>query len=322
LQGKEKNIITQYSNENMKIHLDTDIGGDIDDLCALAFLLKHPDVELVGITTVAEEGGRRASYAKYVLELQEERHIPICPGTDVSMGRFRYQPIYPKEQDYWSEKIECLRGNVGEALDLLKKNIELGATVIGIGPYTNLYLLDQKYSGILKTANIFLIGGSIFSSGEGYPDLKNEDDYNIQLDVEAAKHVLENSSPVLIPLSPCMKAHLRLSDLNTLNVSDALCRLIAKQAEVFSRDWENKDKYRSYKNIPEDLINFHYDSLACAIAIGWNEGVKIKNIPLRFQIREGFLEEIQDKNGKLVKVVTDIDGDAFNRYWLETVTKK
>ena len=26
-----------------KIHLDTDLGGDIDDLCALAMLLKWPE---------------------------------------------------------------------------------------------------------------------------------------------------------------------------------------------------------------------------------------------------------------------------------------
>ena len=38
----------------MKIHLDTDIGGDIDDLCALAMVLRWPGAELTGVTTVAE----------------------------------------------------------------------------------------------------------------------------------------------------------------------------------------------------------------------------------------------------------------------------
>jgi inosine-uridine nucleoside N-ribohydrolase len=31
--------------------LDTDIGGDIDDLCALVMLLRWPGVELTGIAT-------------------------------------------------------------------------------------------------------------------------------------------------------------------------------------------------------------------------------------------------------------------------------
>ncbi len=34
-----------------KVHLDTDLGGDTDDLCALAMLLKWPDIQITGITT-------------------------------------------------------------------------------------------------------------------------------------------------------------------------------------------------------------------------------------------------------------------------------
>jgi inosine-uridine nucleoside N-ribohydrolase len=39
----------------VKIHLDTDLGGDIDDLCALALLLRWPGVEVTGITTVIDD---------------------------------------------------------------------------------------------------------------------------------------------------------------------------------------------------------------------------------------------------------------------------
>lgn len=51
-----------------KLHLDTDIGGDIDDLCALAMALNCLEGELVAVTTVSDAGGRRAGYARYVLE--------------------------------------------------------------------------------------------------------------------------------------------------------------------------------------------------------------------------------------------------------------
>ena len=43
----------------MKVHLNTDIGGDIDDLCALALLLAWPGVELSGITTRQSRVGAR-----------------------------------------------------------------------------------------------------------------------------------------------------------------------------------------------------------------------------------------------------------------------
>src|SRR5712691_9480909 len=67
-----------------KIHLDTDIGGDMDDLCALAMLLKWPGLEITGVTTVSEEQGRRAGYVHYVLSLVGRTGIPSAAGADVS----------------------------------------------------------------------------------------------------------------------------------------------------------------------------------------------------------------------------------------------
>ncbi len=36
----------------MRIWIDTDIGTDVDDALALAHVLRHPDLELVGVSTV------------------------------------------------------------------------------------------------------------------------------------------------------------------------------------------------------------------------------------------------------------------------------
>jgi purine nucleosidase len=67
-----------------KIHLDTDIGSDMDDVCALAVLLKWPDLEITGVTTVSEEQGRWAGYVQYVLDLLGRSDIPCAAGADVS----------------------------------------------------------------------------------------------------------------------------------------------------------------------------------------------------------------------------------------------
>ena len=63
-----------------KIHLDTDIGGDMDDLCALAMLLKWPDLEITGVTSVSDEQGRRAGYVQYVLSLVGRTDVPCAAG--------------------------------------------------------------------------------------------------------------------------------------------------------------------------------------------------------------------------------------------------
>lgn len=67
-----------------KLHLDTDIGGDIDDLCALAMALNCLEGELVAVTTVSDAGGRRAGYARYVLEIAGRRDVPCGRGRHFS----------------------------------------------------------------------------------------------------------------------------------------------------------------------------------------------------------------------------------------------
>lgn len=67
----------------IKVHLDTDLGGDTDDLCALAMLLKWPSIEITGITTNTELDGKRAGYTKYALQLAGREDIPVKAGADV-----------------------------------------------------------------------------------------------------------------------------------------------------------------------------------------------------------------------------------------------
>jgi len=84
-----------------KLHLDTDLGGDIDDLCALAMVLNWPAVELVGVTTVSDDGGRRAGHVRYALEIAGRSDIPVCAGADISEGYYdRWQPGFPDEDAY------------------------------------------------------------------------------------------------------------------------------------------------------------------------------------------------------------------------------
>jgi purine nucleosidase len=202
----------------LKVHLDTDLGGDIDDLCALAMLLRwREDVHIIGITTVAEAKGKRAGYIRYVLSLEEKDEIPVAAGADVSQGFYRYSELgYPPEQRYWPEKITPLSNEPDKAIELLKQSIDQGATIIGIGPFTNLYLLDMKYPGILKQANLFLMGGFVYPVRTGFPGWGNDLDWNIQVDAKSAKHVIENSNPTLIPLTITVETALRRAYLKDL----------------------------------------------------------------------------------------------------------
>ena len=307
-----------------KVHLDTDLGGDIDDFCALAMLLRWEGVELTGITTVAEAGGRRAGYARYILGLEGRSHVPVAAGADVAGGFYRYPELgYPDEARYWPEPIVPAPTPLDEALQLFKQSIEQKATIIAIGPFTNLYLLDLKYPGILMQADLFLMGGYVFPIRPGFPQWNNEMDWNIQVDVKAAKYVLEHSNPTLIPVSVTAETALRRACLNDLRKAGTLGQLLARQAEAFAKDEQHESRYgETSEGLPSDIINFQHDPLACAIALGWRDGVEIEEISLVIDEKDGWLYERVHSPGKPTRVVTKIDGPRFNDFWLNKIVKR
>jgi len=44
-------------------------------------------------------------------------------------------------------------------------------------------------------------------------------------------------------------------------------------------------------------------------------GVEIETVPLKLEIQEGWLYEIPDSEGIPTRLVTKIDGNAFNEFW-------
>ena len=194
--------------------------------------------------------------------------------------------------------------------------------MVGIGPFTNLYLLDQRYPGVLERAKITLMGGYVYPPRAGFPQWGNEMDYNVQVDVRSARHVIEHGKVCLVPLSVSVETALCRMYLPALRRSGELGSLIARQAEAFADEWHYESTFgETCDGLPEDIINFQHDPLACAIALGWSEGVEIEEIPLVLEEKEGWLVERIDKWGKATSVVTKVDGEAFSQYWLYQILK-
>lgn len=305
----------------LKIHLDTDFGGDIDDFCALAMLLRWADdIEFTGITTVAEINGRRAGQVKYVLELEGRNGVPVAAGADISQGFYPYELGLPPEERYWAKSITPLQTSSNEAVELLKKSVEQDATIIGVGALSNFYLLENKYPGILRDARLFLMGGFVSPPREGYPQWKDEDDFNLQIDANSAFCVIENCNPTFVPLSVTTETALREEHLKTLKNAGALGQLLARQAEAFAEDERIGEKFgKTCAKLPNDIINFQHDPLTCAIALGWNDGIEISRIPLKTELRNGLLDRKVDADGKPTQIVTRIDGEKFSQFWIDTI---
>ena len=299
----------------MRIHLDTDLGGDPDDACALAMLLGWPGVELAGITTVVDPGGRRAGCVAYCLDLAGRDDVPIAAGAEASLTAHRV--THPVGR-YWPSTIIPRPSPPGAALDLLSRSIEEGATVVAIGPYTNLALLEVARPGSLGRVPVVAMGGWTGPPAPGLPAWGPGMDWNVQWDTRAAEILSATAQLTLVTLPVTLKAHVRAADLPPLRATGRLGQLLAQQSQARAKDAGMVDLGRAHAGLPDDLLNFHYDPVACAVAAGWS-GAVIEEMRLIPVLHGDVLRFQPDREGRPTRVVVDVDGAAFAELWLSAV---
>lgn len=168
--------------------LDTDIGSDIDDAVALAYLLAQEECELLGITTVSGDPIGRAKLASAICEVAGQ-NVPIYPGAAQPFLIAQQQPEAPQVAalSRWPHQEEFL---AGEAVDFLRRTIRARPheiTLLPIGPLTNiglLFALDPEIPSLLK--ELVLMCG-VFVPGRATRGGKLE--WNAKLDPHATAMV-------------------------------------------------------------------------------------------------------------------------------------
>ena len=301
----------------MLLHLDTDFAGDTDDACALAMVLGCPDTELVGITTTADPEGLRAGSLAHFLRLAGRADIPVAAGAAVSLTTGRTMGGLPDHERYWREPVAPQPSPPGSALDLLARSIELNATVVAIGPYTNLALLEQTRPGSLDQVPMVVMGGWVRPPDEGLPHWGPEADWNVQCDTGAALVVAHLDRLTMVPLHATFGAHLRARDLPRLAASGPMGELLAHQARAYGEDNEMDELARAHTALPDDLLNFHHDPVACAVALGWS-GAVIEEVRIEPVFR-GEVLQFQAVCAGPTRLVVAVDGNAFTGTWLSAV---
>ena len=280
-------------------------------------LLGWPGVDIVGITTTADPGGRRAGYVAHCLELVGRDDIPLAAGAEASLTTMALAKPIIDDERYWPKTLKHRPSSPGAALDLLYRSIEQDATVIAIGPFTNLALMEVTRPGSLSRVPVVAVGGWIQSPAQGLPGWGPEMDWNVQWDTNAARILADTADLTLVPLPVTLKAHLRAADLPRLRASGPLGQLLAGQGEAHGQDWEMAAMGRAYAGLPDDLLNFQYDPVAVAVALGWS-GAVVQEIPLR-PVADEVLRFQPEQAGRPTRVVVDLDGAAFAETWFAAV---
>jgi purine nucleosidase len=195
--------------EPRRVIFDTDIGTDVDDCLALAFLLGSPEIRIEAITTVYGDVGLRARMCRKLLELRGGVDIPVHEGIE--------QPLLGLDPVYWPghEGVGLLdqddslpEGAAGHAhaVDVLIERVMAAPgkiTVLAVGPLTNIAAAILREPAVATSvAGLTIMGGLIATHTAG-----SLAEHNIRCDPEAAHIVFSSGAPIdLVPLDVTLRA--------------------------------------------------------------------------------------------------------------------
>jgi len=180
--------------------LDTDIGIDVDDVWALIFLLKCPELDVRLITTATGDTTYRAALVARLLEIAGRTDIPIGVGITLDasprthaawLGDYQLND-YPGE--VFTDGIGAIGHTVAESTDPV--------TVIAIGPLPNLAAALDRFPNLPDNSRMVGMHGSLRRGYLGSPKPMRE--YNVKQHSLSCQRVFASNWDITItPLDSC-----------------------------------------------------------------------------------------------------------------------
>jgi inosine-uridine nucleoside N-ribohydrolase len=238
-----------------RVLLDCDPGHD--DAIALLLALASPELELVGVTTVAgnQTLEKTTANAIRVLEHVERTDVPVAAGADRPLVREPFVAAYVHgETGLDGPDLPPANGSAIDehAVDFLAGHAS-GSTLVAVGPLTNVALLLALRPDA-RPERIVLMGGAI-AEGNVTPAAE----FNIWADPEAAARVFASGIDVtMVGLDVTHRALMTPADADELRGAGRAGKLVA---ELF-------DFYHGYHRRTYDLPGSPiHDALALAEVI-------------------------------------------------------
>jgi inosine-uridine nucleoside N-ribohydrolase len=156
-----------------KILIDTDPGQDIDDILAIAFALKRPELDIEAITTVTKPSYKRARIVKRLLRYFDRKDIPVASGMDMPMRLLSTEEMRRQDDEsitmnhyaFVEPEDPVDEPDGKDAVSLIIDTIEKdpGEIVLAcIGPLTNIACALRKKPEIaVKIKYIAMMGGEL-----------------------------------------------------------------------------------------------------------------------------------------------------------------
>jgi inosine-uridine nucleoside N-ribohydrolase len=218
------------------ILLDCDPGHD--DAIALLLALASPELDLLGVTTVAgnQTLEKTTANALRVLEVVGRGDVPVAAGADRPLARELFIAAYVHgETGMDGPALPEPRGAPVEehAVDFLAERI-LGSdrpvTLVPVGPLTNVALLLARYPEAAENLERIVLMGGAIAEGNVTPAAE----FNIYVDPEAAWRVFRSGLPVtMIGLDVTHRALMLDSHAERLRGAGPVGRFVAELYDFF-----------------------------------------------------------------------------------------
>lgn len=284
--------------------LDTDIGDDIDDTWALAYLLGSPQLDLRLVVTASDNTPLKTRLLAKILDKIGRTNVPIGTGfknSDKSINQLKWLGDY----DLKMYPGKVYEDGVGAMIDLIMKS-DRPVTLIVIGPQTNLREALRREPKIAEKARVVSMAGSVEIGYEGKQGRQPE--WNVLRDVEAARAVFAAPWDItLAPLDTC--GTLVLKGERFARVRDSK-KTLAQVVIANYRDWANFDKY------PEGQSSVLFDTEAVYLAMD-DKFCEMKTVKLSIDDKG---TTAPDENGRPINCAMSWkDKDGFEEMLVKTL---
>lgn len=311
-----------------KVVLDMDPG--IDDALALILALRSPEIQVLGITTMAGNAPveMTSANARRVLEYLGVTNIPVAVGAAKPLK----QPLVDALSHHGPDGLgRCnlppprLPLHPAKAWDFLARLISDAPgeiTLVATGPLTNVALAFQHYPELPKfLASLVLMGGAYGLTPYGKGNQTPFAEFNIWQDPEASHIVLNSGADIFavgLDVSTNPTACLSSQHLGQLKAGHTPCARLATQLAEYALKRHGRcdlhDPLALAALLDISLLDFVSAPVEVITGNGWDRGVT--------RVLPSESCQLLADSSQLIHVANAVDGPRFLKLFLSRILEE